>query len=63
MNAAGRRAAGPTLTPLIWVVVLMTLSPLVWLVSTSFKNRVDAFAMPPPLWFEPILENFRSVLG
>src|SRR5438270_1087248 len=35
--------------------------PFLWLLSTAFKNQVDAFALPPKLIFEPTLSNF-SVL-
>ena len=29
------------------VILLFFTAPLIWLVSTSFKNYIDAFAMPP----------------
>jgi multiple sugar transport system permease protein len=32
--------------------------PFLWLVSTAFKNQVDAFALPPKIVFEPTLSNF-----
>lgn len=37
------------------------LFPILWLVSTAFKNRVDAFALPPKWLFVPILDNFKKV--
>ncbi len=48
---------------LVALVLMFFLSPLVWLVSTSFKNYIDAFAMPPKLFFTPTLENYAKVLG
>lgn len=44
-------------------ILLFFLSPLLWLISTSFKNFVDAFALPPKLIFTPTLENYQKVLG
>jgi multiple sugar transport system permease protein len=32
--------------------------PFVWLLSTAFKNQVDAFALPPLVVFQPTLDNF-----
>jgi len=50
-----------------WIVAALILvffiSPLLWLISTSFKNYIDAFAMPPKLIFTPTLENYATVLG
>ncbi len=52
---------------IFWILVLAVLtfflSPLVWLVSTSFKNYIDAFAMPPKIFFTPTLDNYIKVLG
>jgi ABC-type glycerol-3-phosphate transport system permease component len=48
-------------------IVVLTLGlgfvflPFLWLFSTAFKNQVDAFALPPKIFFEPTLANF-SVL-
>jgi ABC-type glycerol-3-phosphate transport system permease component len=50
-----------------WIVLLLVLiffmAPLIWLVSTSFKNYIDAFAMPPKLIFTPTLENYIKVFN
>lgn len=35
--------------------------PILWVVLTAFKSRVDIFAMPPKILFEPTLDNFRRV--
>jgi ABC-type glycerol-3-phosphate transport system permease component len=46
----------------IWLCVLIFIFPFFWLVTTSLKNRADAFAMPPKWLFTPILDNFKKVL-
>lgn len=52
---------------LFWLVLLVILiffmAPLIWLISTSFKNYIDAFAMPPKIIFQPTLENYIEVLN
>jgi len=45
------------------LIVLFFIIPLLWLVSTSFKNYKDAFALPPLLFFMPTLDNYAKVLG
>jgi multiple sugar transport system permease protein len=40
--------------------ILVYLSPLLWLALTSFKNRVDIFAVTPKLLFTPTLDNYRE---
>jgi len=47
---------------LTYLVVFLFLCPILWLVSTAFKSRTDAFAMPPVWIFTPNLENFAQVL-
>ena len=44
---------------LLLVLLFIILLPYVWLVLTSFKDRVDAFAIPPKLFFVPTLDNYR----
>lgn len=50
-----------------WLILLCILIffmfPIVWLLSTSFKNFVDAFAIPPKIIFQPTLDNYRSVFN
>jgi len=45
----------------IALLVVFLLTPLVWLVTTSFKQRVDVFAMPPKWVFTPTMTNFQYV--
>lgn len=47
----------------IWICVLIFVFPFYWLVTTSFKNRSDSFAMPPKWIFTPILDNFVKVFA
>lgn len=50
-----------------WVVVAAIVTffiyPFFWLISTSFKDYIDAFAMPPKIFFTPTLDNYAEVLG
>jgi multiple sugar transport system permease protein len=52
-----------------WVsVVLLTIAafvsifPLYWVITTSLKDPVDVFRMPPVWIFKPTLENYRLLL-
>ena len=58
-----RRAGSSLLTLGTILLVALTLVPLLWLVSTSFKTRMDAFALPPKVIFEPTLENYEAVFS
>lgn len=40
--------------------LIFVLMPYIWLVITSFKTRVDAFAIPPKWVFTPTLDNYRT---
>ncbi|WP_010269029.1 carbohydrate ABC transporter permease [Paenibacillus senegalensis] len=46
----------------MWVMVLFFVFPLLWLFLTSFKNRVDAFSIPPKFIFTPTMNNYGQVL-
>lgn len=59
-----RRITGRTLFWIVTVILLIFfLAPLLWLISTSFKNYKDAFAIPPKLFFAPTLDNYSKVFG
>jgi ABC-type glycerol-3-phosphate transport system permease component len=45
----------------VWLCVLFFVFPFYWLITTAFKNRVDAFAMPPKWMFTPVTDNFIKV--
>lgn len=44
---------------LLLILLFVILVPYLWLLLTSFKDRVDAFAIPPKLFFVPTLDNYR----
>ena len=41
--------------------ILFTLMPYAWMILTSFKKRVDAFAIPPKIFFDATLSNYYDV--
>lgn len=45
----------------LWTFTLITLIPVVWAVLTSFKRPVDAFAVPPELFFPPTFAFHHEV--
>ena len=47
---------------LIVVATLVFLFPIFWLLLTTFKVRVDVFAIPPKFIFHPTLDNYKMVL-
>jgi len=47
----------------IVVVSLIFLFPLFWIVSSSFKTRVDIFALPPLVMFTPTLVNYLTLFN
>ena len=47
----------------IALALVVILVPYLWLVLTSFKNRVDAFAIPPKVVFQPTLDSYRALFG
>jgi len=48
---------------IVIAITLMFLWPVLWLLMTSLKPRIEAFEIPPKLWFHPTLENYRFVLS
>ena len=51
-----------SLDALTYLVIFLFLAPILWLVSTAFKTRTDAFAIPPIWFFRPTLANFEEVI-
>lgn len=45
---------------LLILFLLITLLPYVWLVLTSFKTKLDAFAIPPKLFFKVTFDNYKQ---
>lgn len=52
----GRRAA--IIYTVLIIFILITLLPYLWLVLTSFKTKLDAFAIPPKIFFKATLDNY-----
>lgn len=44
-----------------WIVALVLFFPIFWMFITSFKTELQAISVPPSLFFEPTLDNFRIV--
>ncbi len=44
-----------------WTVALLIFFPIFWMILTSFKTELDAFSMPPSLFFMPTFENYAEV--
>ena len=64
MNVRTRRRVKVGVTYVgVLVILLIILTPYVWLVLTSFKDRVDAFAIPPKILFTPTLDNYTTAFG
>ena len=40
------------------IFLIIVLMPYVWLILTSFKTRVDSFAIPPKFFFVPTWNNY-----
>lgn len=47
----------------IVVVTFLFAAPFLWMLMTTFKTRVDTFAIPPKFIFQPTLANYQAVLG
>lgn len=43
------------------LLIIIYLVPYLWLISTSFKTRLDAFSIPPKIFFKATLDNYRTV--
>lgn len=52
----GRRAVIIYIILIIFIAI--TLLPYLWLVLTSFKTKLDAFSIPPKIFFQATLDNY-----
>jgi multiple sugar transport system permease protein len=50
-----------TIVTVFILFIIIYLIPYLWLIATSFKNRLDAFSIPPKIFFKPILDNYKTV--
>ena len=44
---------------LAWLAALGMVFPIIWMLITAFKTETQAIAIPPLLFFKPVLESFR----
>ncbi|MGO3346593.1 MAG: carbohydrate ABC transporter permease [Marinomonas sp.] len=44
-----------------WLVALTLFFPIFWMFITSFKTELQAISVPPALFFEPTLDNYKVV--
>ena len=49
------------LTLLTYLVALLFAFPILWIFMMALKTSVDAFSLPPKLFFKPVFENFKNV--
>ncbi len=48
---------------ILLTAVFISIFPIFWTISTSIKNRVDTFTLPPKFFnFSPTLKNYQSLL-
>lgn len=45
---------------LLTVFLIITLLPYFWLVLTSFKTKLDAFSIPPKVFFQVTFDNYKE---
>jgi multiple sugar transport system permease protein len=45
------------------LICAVALSPILWIGTQAFKSYFDTIAVPPKVFFNPVLDNFRQVLA
>ncbi|RDJ93769.1 hypothetical protein B4Q13_19635, partial [Lacticaseibacillus rhamnosus] len=50
--------SGIVWTVLTYILVFLLIFPVLWMVLTGFKTEIAAIAIPPTLFFQPILDQF-----
>lgn len=58
-----KRAMAAMAYALLGLFALAFVFPLAWIVGISLKTRLQTFAKPPLLFWQPTLENYAAVLG
>ena len=48
-------------TLLTYVIAFLFAFPILWVFLMAFKNSVDAFVLPPKVFFKPVFDNFARV--
>jgi sorbitol/mannitol transport system permease protein len=49
-------------TTLTYILVFVLIFPVLWMVITGFKTEIAAITIPPVLFFQPTLDQFRLAL-
>lgn len=49
------------ITLLTYIVSFAFVFPVIWIFLMALKNSVDSFALPPKLFFKPVIDNFKNV--
>jgi ABC-type glycerol-3-phosphate transport system permease component len=44
------------------LICLMSLFPILWILTQALMSYFDTIAVPPKIFFKPVLDNFREVL-
>jgi sorbitol/mannitol transport system permease protein len=57
-----KKLTGHFLSGLTIVLALVFFFPIFWMLLTSFKTEADAFLFPPPITFQPTLDNYQIAL-
>ena len=57
------KLSGHFLSGLTIGLALLFFFPIFWMFLTSFKTEAAAFTFPPPLTFQPTLENYQIAIG
>ncbi|HEY6797506.1 MAG TPA: carbohydrate ABC transporter permease [Kineosporiaceae bacterium] len=53
---------GPAVTTLTWVLVLLFFFPVFWMFLNAFKPEAKASTVNPVLFFQPVLDGFRTAM-
>lgn len=62
MSPGRSKFAGALLSAVTLLLAFAMFFPILWMFLTSFKTEQLAITFPPPLFFEPTLENWRVAL-
>jgi polyol transport system permease protein len=55
-----RRGSHKMIGVLAWLAALAMAFPIIWMLITAFKTETQAVAIPPLLFFKPVLDSFRT---
>jgi len=46
----------------LWAVALLFFLPVLWIAMTALKSNADILAVPPKIFFKPVLDHIKRVL-